>query len=83
MSFNNNNRNRNSRDVFLVEREPKTGSTMYYQGSVDLGGGKMLKIRTFGNPVDIQKGRNAGKQAIVVSISKWKSNRQQRSNNTW
>ena len=77
-----NNNNSMSRDVALVETEPRSGNTPYFRGVVDLGGGKMITIRTFANEVDINKGKNAGKRAIFVTIKKWKSNRT-RSNGGW
>jgi hypothetical protein len=77
-----NNNNNMTRDVALVETEPRTGNTPYFRGTVDLGGGKMLTIRTFAREVDITKGKNVGKRAIFATIKKWKSNRS-RSSGGW
>ena len=77
-----NNNNSMTRDVALVETDPRTGNTPYFRGTVDLGGGKMLTIRTFAREVDITKGKNAGKRAIFATIKKWKSTRS-RSSGGW
>ncbi|MEQ9266073.1 MAG: hypothetical protein RLN81_12665 [Balneolaceae bacterium] len=83
MSYNNNNNNSNKRDVFLVETEARNGGKGYFKGSFDTGGGKMVEITTFGETVEIGKGRNAGKTAIVARCKKWKRKQQSRNNGSW
>lgn len=58
-------------DLVLYQKEPVGGGVDYLQGTINLGRGRFVTVRTFGDVVDIKKGKNKGKEALFCKAKIW------------